>query len=127
MVKNKALPDSARLCCTPPSGHSLSVSLSLSLPYRLGPIKAGLTCLLSPTPFILRVPLGSCRGWTLAGKKHTTCSIHILCQEKLRERTHYMVFGFLSHPCKVQLITLEAFSRSFSNHDISLKSLKGSF
>ena len=43
-VKNKALPDSARLC-NPPSSHSLS--LSLSLPHRLGPIKAGLTCLLS--------------------------------------------------------------------------------
>ena len=37
MVKNKALPDSARLC-TPRSGHSLS----FSLPRRLGPIKAGL-------------------------------------------------------------------------------------
>ena len=67
MVKNKALPDSAS--CTP---HlvtiSLSLSLSLSLPRRLGPIKAGLTCLLSlaRTPFILRVPPGSCQGWTPA-------------------------------------------------------------
>ena len=36
--------------------------------HRFGPIKAGITCLLSlsPTPFILRVPPGSCRGWTLA-------------------------------------------------------------
>ena len=41
MVKNKALPDSARPCCNP------VWSLSLSLPRRLGPIKAGLTCLLS--------------------------------------------------------------------------------
>ena len=58
MVKNKDLPDSA----APPSGHclSFSLSLSLSLPLRLGPIKAGLTCPLSLTPFILRVPPGSC-------------------------------------------------------------------
>ena len=52
MVKNKGLPDFARLCQTLqtlPSGHSLchSLSLSLSLPRRFGPIKAGLTCLLS--------------------------------------------------------------------------------
>ena len=33
MVKNKALPDPARLCCTPQLvTHSLSLSLSLSLP-----------------------------------------------------------------------------------------------
>ena len=65
MVKNKALPDSSRLSA-PLSGHSLS--LFLSLPHRFGPIKAGLMCLLSlsPTPFILRVPPGSCRGWTPA-------------------------------------------------------------
>ena len=34
MVRNKGLPDSARLCQTlqiPPSGHSLSLSFSLSL------------------------------------------------------------------------------------------------
>ena len=56
----------ARPCQTagllhPPSGHSLS----LSLPRRLGPIKAGLTCplSLSPTPFIPRVSPGSRRGW----------------------------------------------------------------
>ena len=65
MVKNKGLPDAARLCCTPTSGHSPSHSLSFSLslsPRRLGPIKAGLTCLLSladavhpeGTPWILR-------------------------------------------------------------------------
>ena len=65
MVKNKNLPD---LAAHPQSGLSLSLSLSLSLPRRLGPIKAGLTSLLSPTPFILKVPPGSCRGWTLAGK-----------------------------------------------------------
>ena len=61
-VKNKALPDSARLGCTPVS-HSLSLSLVI---LRLGPIKAGLMHLLSlsPMPFILRVPPGSCRGWT---------------------------------------------------------------
>ena len=60
-VKNKDLPDSSRLSA-PPSGHSLSLSLSfsLSLPRRLGPIKASLMCLLSPflaAPFILRAPL----------------------------------------------------------------------
>ena len=68
MVKNKALADSARLCqtlCTAIWSFFLCLSLSLSLPRRLGPIKAGLTCLLSlsPTPFILTVPPGSCRGW----------------------------------------------------------------
>ena len=42
MVKNKALPDSSRLSA-PASGHSLS----LSLPRRFDPIKAGLMCLLS--------------------------------------------------------------------------------
>ena len=74
MVKNKALPDSARLC-TP---RLVTLCLSFSLPHRLGPIKANLTCLLSlslslslslarsPTPFILRVSPGSCRGWTPA-------------------------------------------------------------
>ena len=41
-------------------GWSFSLSLSLLLPHRLGPIKAGLMYLLSPMPFILRVPLGSC-------------------------------------------------------------------
>ena len=46
MVKNKALPDSARLC-TP---RLVTLSLSLSLPRRLGPIKASLTCLLSLSP-----------------------------------------------------------------------------
>ena len=62
--KNKSLPDSARLC-TP---RLVSHSFSLSLPLRHGPIKAGLTCLLSlsPMPFILKVPPGSCRGWTPA-------------------------------------------------------------
>ena len=65
MVKNKALPDSSRLSA-PLSGHSLS--LSLSLPHRLGPIEADLTHLLSlsPTLFILRVHPGSCQGWTPA-------------------------------------------------------------
>ena len=47
-VKNKTLPDSARPCKHPCLVIlSLSLSLSLSLPHRLGPIKAGLTCLLS--------------------------------------------------------------------------------
>ena len=62
MVKNKALPDSARPCCNP------VWSLSLSLPRRLGPIKAGLTCLLTPTPFILMVLPGSCWDWTPAAQ-----------------------------------------------------------
>ena len=71
MVKNKALPDSDASSVW---SLSLSLSFSLSLPHRLGPIKDGLTCLLSlslslslsPTPFILRVSPGSCRAWTLA-------------------------------------------------------------
>ena len=55
---------------------SLSLSVSLSLPRRLGPIKAGLMCLLSPTPFIPRVPPGSCWGWTLAvGVHRLHCSV----------------------------------------------------
>ena len=64
-VKNKALSDSAA-----PLVWSLSLSvclsLSLSLPRRLDPIRAGLMCLLSSMPFILRVPPGSCLGWTPA-------------------------------------------------------------
>ena len=49
MVKNKGLPDSARLCLLHPPVWSLSLSLflSVSLPGRLGAIKAGLSCLLS--------------------------------------------------------------------------------
>ena len=67
MVKNKALPDSVRPCKHPrlvilSLSLSLSLFLSLSLPHRLGPIKAGLMCLLSLSPFltntfIQRVPL----------------------------------------------------------------------
>ena len=53
MVKNKA---TARLCRISWSGLSLSLSLSPP-PSRLGPIKAGSTCLSLPTPFILKVPL----------------------------------------------------------------------
>ena len=49
MVKNKALPDSA-IPCKHPHLVILSLSLSLSLPRRLGLIKAGLTCLLSLSP-----------------------------------------------------------------------------
>ena len=56
MVKNKDLPDSA---AHPQSGLSLSVSVSVSL---------SLSIYLPPSPFILRVPPGSCRGWTPAGK-----------------------------------------------------------
>ena len=41
-VKNKALPDPARPCCTP---CLVTHTLSLYLPRRLGPIKAGLTSL----------------------------------------------------------------------------------
>ena len=44
MVKNKALPDSDASSVW---SLSLSLSFSLSLPHRLGPIKDGLTCLLS--------------------------------------------------------------------------------
>ena len=48
MVKNKALPDSARPCKYPRLVIlSLFLSVSLSPPRRLGPIKVGLTCLLS--------------------------------------------------------------------------------
>ena len=45
MVKNKDLPDSA---AHPQSGLSHSLSLPPPPPRRLGPINAGLTCLLSP-------------------------------------------------------------------------------
>ena len=63
MVKNKA---TARLCCIF-LVWSLSLSLSLSLPSRLGPIKAGTTFLsLADTVHPEGSP-GSCRGWTTAG------------------------------------------------------------
>ena len=102
MVKNKALPDSSRLSA-PLSGHSLSLSLSLSLPRRFGPIKAGLMCLLSlsPMPFILRVRPGSCRGWTLANfleeitlieichtKKDNHCVILLICVTLKKMKKH---------------------------------------
>ena len=69
MVKNKALPDSARLLhCPPatPSGHSLSPFLSLSLADLALSRLVSRVFSLSLMPFILRVPPGSCRGWTLA-------------------------------------------------------------
>ena len=82
MVKNKTLPDSARLCQnlqTPLSGHSLSLSLS----FCLSPSKTWtyqgwshvFSLCLSLTPFMLRVPPGSCWGWTLAiiGKALLAC------------------------------------------------------
>ena len=85
MVKNKALPDSSRPCKHPhlvmlSLSLSLSLCFSLSLPRRLGPIKAGLTCLpsLSWTPFILRVSPGSCQGWTPALMSHMPNSCILL-------------------------------------------------
>ena len=65
MVKNKALPDSARHC-THPRLVILSLSLSLSLVSRVFSLS------LSPMPFILRVSPGSYRGWTLA---HALCKL----------------------------------------------------
>ena len=82
MVKNKALPDSARLCQnlqTPLSGHSLSLSLSFCLPPSKTWTYQGwshvFSLCLSLTPFMLRVPPGSCWGWTLAiiGKALLAC------------------------------------------------------
>ena len=91
MVKNKALPDSSRLSA-PPSGHSLSLSFSLLC--RFGPIKVGLTCLLflSPTPFILRVPPGSCRGWTPADVDVFTCDFLNCELNWVLERPLYNIF-----------------------------------
>ena len=70
MVKNKALPDSARPC-RHPRLVILSLSLSLSSPTpRLGPIKAGLKCLLSLSRRChSSVSRGSCWGWTPACMK----------------------------------------------------------
>ena len=61
MVKNKA---TARLCRISWSG--LSPSLSLSLPSRLGPIKAGPTCLSLASAVHPEGSPGSCWGWTPA-------------------------------------------------------------
>ena len=65
--KEKKIKHGQTLLYTPVWGLSLSLSL-LPTPFilRLGPIKADLTCLLLMMPFILRVPPGSCRGWTPA-------------------------------------------------------------
>ena len=68
--------------------------------HRFGPIKAGLMCLLSlsPTPFILVVPPGSCRGWTPAPRgwwilyinnkyphdRKSSCCWHISCGVSMR-------------------------------------------
>ena len=66
MVKNKGLPDSARPCCKHPRLVTLSFCLII---LRLGPVTAGLMCLLSladavhpeGTPWILpRVDPGRC-------------------------------------------------------------------
>ena len=67
MVKNKALPDSARPCKHPRLviwSFSLSLSPSQSWPYQGWSHVSSLS--LSPTPFIPRVSPGSCRGWTPA-------------------------------------------------------------
>ena len=71
MVKNKA---PARLCCI-----FLVWSLSLSLPSRLGPIKAGPTCL-SPTPLILRVPLDPAGAGPR--QSHKTVTLHGITNSK---------------------------------------------
>ena len=67
-VKNEDLPDSA---ARPPPPHlvsllSLSLSLFLSLSLADLALSRLVSRLFSLTPFILRVPPGSCRGWTPA-------------------------------------------------------------
>ena len=61
MVKYKA---TARLCCIFPG--LVSFFLSLSLPSRLGPIKAGPTCLSLTDAVHPEGSPGSCWGWTPA-------------------------------------------------------------
>ena len=82
MVKNKALPDSARPC-KHPCLVTLSLSLSLSLPRRLGPMKAGLTCLLS-----LSRQRHSSWGYPLdpakAGPRHLPYLIALFCRIKFK-------------------------------------------
>ena len=75
MVKHKALPDPARLCCTPIWSLSLSPSLFLSLAIH-GDLALSrlISCVsslsLSLMLFILRVPHGSCRGLRHGGTHH---------------------------------------------------------
>ena len=100
----QTLPDPARPCKHP---HLviLSLSLSLSLPRRLGPIKAGLTCLLSLSRqrhSSYTVPPGSCRGWTPAAyisrrktrgaddssnRGHTSRAAEITCHWKQQDES----------------------------------------
>ena len=62
MVKNKALPDSAE---PPGLVWSLSLSPSQTWPYQGWSHMSSLL----PTLVILRVPPGSCRGWTPAAQR----------------------------------------------------------
>ena len=67
MVKNKA---TASLCWILPVW---SLSLSLSLPSRLGPIKAGPTCLSLADAIHPEGSPGPCRGWTPAVVPFSSC------------------------------------------------------
>ena len=87
MVKNKGLPDSARPCKHPRLViHSLSFSLSpwQTWPYQGKSYVSSLS--LSPTPFILRVSPGSCRGWTPARRLPRCLSVkEFACQCRRHE------------------------------------------
>ena len=96
MVKNKALPDSARLCtpCLVTLSLSLSPFLSLSpsqtWPYQGWSHMSSLS--LSRMPFILRVPPGSCRGWTPADVDVFTCDFLNCELNWVLERPLYNIF-----------------------------------
>ena len=107
VVKNKALPDFSRLS-TPPSDHSLSLSLTLQ-----------------PTPFILRVFPESCRGWTLAvkyysvikmaGRKFVTAWMKpkgIMLSEVNRRKTNTEIISFI-WSLKVKFIETEMQKHNF--------------
>ena len=99
MVKNKALPDSLH-----PRLIILSLSLSLTL---------------LPTPFILRVFPGSCRGWTpavkyysvikMAGRKFVTAWMKpkgIMLSEVNQRKTNTEIISFI-WSLKVKFIETE--------------------
>ena len=90
-VKNKALPDPAGLCT--PCLVTLPLSLFLSLPRRLGPIKAGLTCLLS-----LSCRRRSSRGYPLdpaeAGPRQLGFSGGIIVKESSCQCRRHKRCGF---------------------------------
>ena len=85
--------------------------------HRLGPIKAGLTCLLSlslsPMPFILRVSPGSCWGWTPAAEHRKIDAFELWCWRRLlrvpwpTRRSNQSILKEISPGCSLEGLMLK--------------------